>query len=48
MILVKSGGADIEKYIDVYYSTKMGRWFSYENQFMHVIANDFKPLEEEL
>lgn len=48
MILVKSGGADIEKYIDVYYSTKMQRWFSYENQFMHIIANDFRALEEEL
>ncbi len=42
MILVKSGGADSERYIDVYESTKTGRWFSYENQFMHVIANDFK------
>ena len=42
MILVKSGGADSERYIDVYESTKTNRWFSYENQFMHVTANDFK------
>ena len=48
MILVKSGGAETQRYIDVYYSTKMKRWYSYQNQFMHVIANDFRTPEEEL
>lgn len=48
MILVKSSGSDAERYIDVYYSTKEKRWFSYQTQFRHIIANDFKPVEEEL
>ncbi|MCR5837254.1 MAG: Ig-like domain-containing protein [Lachnospiraceae bacterium] len=48
MILVKSGGADAERYIDVYYSTKDKRWYSYQNQFMHITANDFKKPKEEL
>lgn len=41
-----SYGAD--KYIDVYYSTKDKRWYSYQDQFRHMIANDFKKPDEEL
>ena len=31
-----------ERYIDVYFSTKNQKWFSFENQFMHITANNFK------
>ena len=48
MILVKSNGADSERYIDVYHSEVADRWFSYDNQFMHIIANDFKAPKKKL
>ena len=38
----------IDRYIDVYYSTKDKRWYSYQDQFMHVTANGFRTPEEEL
>lgn len=47
MILVGSEGFDSERYIDVYYSTKDQRWYSYDDSFLHVTANNFKELEEE-
>ena len=38
----------VDRYIDVYYSTRDKRWYSYQDQFMHVTANGFRNLEEEL
>ncbi|MBR6402618.1 MAG: Ig-like domain-containing protein [Eubacterium sp.] len=43
-----SDSFDSDVYIDVYYSTKDARWYSYANQFMHITSNKFKDLEEEL
>ena len=48
MILVSSECFDSDRYIDVYYSTKAKRWFSYENQFQHITANNFISPEPEL
>ncbi|MCR5796464.1 MAG: Ig-like domain-containing protein [Eubacterium sp.] len=48
MIFAQSKGADSPIYMDVYYSTKNSRWYSYQDQYRHVIANNFKKPSEEL
>ena len=42
-----SEGFDIDRYIDVYKSTKEGRWCSFDDNFMHITANGIKKLDEE-
>lgn len=48
MILVSSEAFDSDRYIDVYYSPTAKRWFSYENQFQHITANNFKKPKPQL
>ena len=41
---IKTGisGFDSERYIDVYYSQTDKRWYSYDDNFKHITANNFK------
>ena len=42
--LKKCDGFASDKYIDVWYSNTDQRWYSFQNNFMHIIANNFvKP-----
>ena len=49
--LAKNGvgveGFDTDKYIDVYKSTKEGRWCSFDENFRHITANEMKELAQE-
>ncbi|MCR5202693.1 MAG: Ig-like domain-containing protein [Lachnospiraceae bacterium] len=48
MVFASTSGADSDRYMDVYYSTKDQRWYSFEDQFMHITANNYKAVGEEL
>lgn len=39
---VASDGFDSDKYIDVWYSNADKRWYSFQNNFQHITANDIK------
>ena len=39
-------GFGADRYIDVAYSTKDARWYSFQNNFLHITANDHKKPEE--
>ena len=44
---VGSEGFDTDRYIDVYKSTKEKRWCSFDDNYLHITANNIKKLEEE-
>lgn len=44
MVLFSFEGDDSERYIDVYQSSD-GNWYSYENQWQHIVAS-FKPAQK--
>ena len=47
MVLIKFGGDDSERYIDVYKSSKDDNWYSYQDQWKHMGAS-FKPIQKVL